>query len=315
MGTTRIFGLAQELAANSAGKTVAERLGYSVGSRLLVIEAEDLGLAHSIDRATFEALDKGWVTSAEVLVPAPWFAEVAQWSKSHPNADIGVRLDLNSDWIACRWRPVANLLPESGMIDNNGYLSASWHYVEHHARAEDAERETRAQIEQARRTGIQITHLGNYMKTITQTPALFSVYWKLGLEYKVPISLPNQSVVAGGLANGQIYKYGGIAVDIRMLPIDSVLGMAPGIAQADWLSAYEKTLERLPAGVYLLSMNLGYNDEEMKGLAGNRTDWGAQWRQNDLEVVSNPAFQKFLKDKGFILVSWRNLRKAMPEHP
>ena len=29
-------------------------------------------------------------------------------------------------------------------------------------------------------------------------------------------------------------------------------------------------------------------------------------------MVKNPAFQKFLKDEGFILVSWRDLAKALP---
>jgi len=311
-----VNGAAQQIAKEQP-KNIAETLGYPKDSRLLVIEAEDLGLAHSIDRATFEALDKGWVTTAEVLVPAPWFGEVARWAKAHPNADLGVRLALNSDWTCCHWRPVSNLLPESGLIDNNGYLSASWHYVEHHAKAEDAEKETRAQIEQALRAGIPITHLGNYMKTITQTPPLFNVYWKLGKEYKVPISLPNQRVIAMGQASSShsLYKFGGIDVDVRMLPVDSVLGMDPGIAKVDWLNAYEKTLDRLPAGVYLLSVNLGYNDEELQGLSWDRTNWGAMWRQNDLDVVSNPEFQKFLKDKGFILVGWRDLQRAMPEHP
>jgi hypothetical protein len=67
------------------------------GKRVLVIQAEDLGMAHSIDKASFAALENGWVTSAGVLVPGPWFPEVVQWSRSHSNADLGVRLDLNSD--------------------------------------------------------------------------------------------------------------------------------------------------------------------------------------------------------------------------
>ncbi len=72
--------------------------GDSGGTRLLIIEAEDLGMAHSVDKATFEALDKGWVTSAGILTPAPWFPEVAFWANQHRQADLGVQLDLTSDW-------------------------------------------------------------------------------------------------------------------------------------------------------------------------------------------------------------------------
>jgi len=77
-------------------RTVQERLGYPATARLLVIHADDLGMAHSVDKATFEALEKGWVTSASILVPCPWLAEVAHWTQSHPNADLGIHLALNA---------------------------------------------------------------------------------------------------------------------------------------------------------------------------------------------------------------------------
>ena len=38
-------------------------------ARLLVLHADDLGMAHSVNRAIFESLEKGWVTSASILVP------------------------------------------------------------------------------------------------------------------------------------------------------------------------------------------------------------------------------------------------------
>jgi hypothetical protein len=58
--------LAQSLAQNvgqnaNPSRTVAERLGYPASARLLVIHADDLGMNHSVNRAIFEALDKGWL--------------------------------------------------------------------------------------------------------------------------------------------------------------------------------------------------------------------------------------------------------------
>lgn len=110
-------------------QTVAETLGYAADARLLVIQAEDLGMAHSIDKASFEALEKGWVTTAGILVPGPWFPEVLRWSRNHPNADLGIRLDLNSDWSSYRWRPISGLQKGSGLTDPGGYLSSSQTYV------------------------------------------------------------------------------------------------------------------------------------------------------------------------------------------
>jgi hypothetical protein len=128
-------------------KSEAEKLGYAGNQRLLVIQAEDLGMAHSIDRASFEALEKGWVTSAGVLVPGPWFPEVLRWSRNHPNADLGVRLDLNADWSSYRWRPVSGLQKGSGLTDPGGYLSSNSVAVAQHGTPAEVEGELRAQID------------------------------------------------------------------------------------------------------------------------------------------------------------------------
>jgi len=65
-------------------ETVQERLGYVPTARLLVIHADDFGMNHSVNRATSEALENHWITSASILVPCPWFLEAASFAKTHP---------------------------------------------------------------------------------------------------------------------------------------------------------------------------------------------------------------------------------------
>jgi chitin disaccharide deacetylase len=286
------------------------------GHRLLVIQAEDLGMAHSIDKASFEALEKGWATSAGVLVPGSWFPEVLRWSRSHPSADLGVRLDLNADWSSYRWRPVSNVQAGSGLVDGGGYLSSSQMNVARRATPTEVETEERAQIDLAKKAGMQVTHLDNHMRALTVTPAMFQTYWKMGQEYGLPIVLPSELVKARGTSAGKPgdYNFGGVEVEMAQLPIDREIEIMPGLAQKDWLSAYEKTLDALSPGVYLLSVHLGFNDDELQAMTWDHPNWGAQWRQNDYDVISNPEFQKFLKDKGFILVNWKDLQKMMADH-
>jgi len=292
----------------------AERLGFSRNARLLVIQAEDLGMAHSIDKATFEAVDKGWVTTAGVLVPGPWFPEVLRWARQHPNSDLGIRLDLNSDWSSYRWRPVSGLPRESGLTDSGGYLSSSYQYVAKHATPAEVEGEVRAQIDLAKRAGLSFTHLDNHMLTLMLTPALFRVYWQMGQEYGVPVMVPNQQLRIRGAPSSKpgLYNFAGLEIDSAALPVDRMLEIKPGLTRKDWMTAYKETLEKLPPGVYLLSVHLGFNDEELQAMTWDHPDWGAQWRQNDYDVISSDEFHRFLKEQGFILINWRDLQKVIP---
>jgi len=59
-----------------------------------------------------------------------------------------------------------------------------------------------------------------------------------------------------------------------------------------------------------LIVQLGYDDEEMRGATSDHPDWGARWRQSDLDLVKSDAFKQLLHDRGFTPITWRELGKA-----
>jgi predicted glycoside hydrolase/deacetylase ChbG (UPF0249 family) len=296
--------LAQNLAQPAQEKTVSittiqERLGYPASARLLVIHADDLGMNHSVNRATFEALEKGWITSASILVPCPWFPEVARWAKQNPNVDLGIHLALNSEWTDLRWGPVSGASKVPSLLDERGYLPLETPAVAQNAKMTDVEYELRAQIDRAQKAGIRIAHLDTHMAALMTTPELFGVYRKMGEEFHVPILFERTGT----------HSPQGIPVPADAL-VERVVTMEPGVAPNEWLDWYKKQLTPLPAGVYQLIVHLAYDDEEMRGATWDHLDWGAAWRQRDLDTMKSAGFRQFLKEQGFVLVTWKELAKA-----
>ena len=166
------------------GPTVQERLGHPASARLLILHADDLGMSRSVNRATFEALEKGWITSASVLVPCPWFPDVARWAKAHPEADLGIHLALNSEWTGYRWGPLSSRDKVPSLLDPDGYLPLEETAVVARAKPAEVEAELRAQVDKARAAGVRISHLDSHMATLFRTPELFAVYRGLGVHLR-----------------------------------------------------------------------------------------------------------------------------------
>ena len=299
-----MLALSHLLVAQIPQKSVQERLGYPADARLLVIHADDLGMSHSVNRAIFEALEKGWVTSASILVPCPWFPEVARWAHEHRNADLGIHQALNSEWTDFRWGPVSPKDRVPSLLDPDGYLPIDTPEVVKNAKPAEVEEELRAQIDRASAAGIHVTHLDTHMGALFEAPELFAIYRKMGQSYGLPILEAEE---------GSHAPPRGVTQPADGALVQKVIEMEPGIAEKDWLDWYAKQLAPLPPGVYQLIVHLAFDDDEMRGATWDHPDWGAAWRQHDFDMVKSAEFRQFLKDQRFVLVTWRELGKTLQE--
>ncbi|HKC37295.1 MAG TPA: ChbG/HpnK family deacetylase, partial [Chitinophagaceae bacterium] len=109
----------------SQAKTIQERLGYPKDAKLVIIHADDLGVSHSENAASTTALEKGSVSSASIMVPCPWFPEIAAYALLHPAADLGLHITLTSEWKYYKWGPVTAKEKVPGLINKNGFLYSS----------------------------------------------------------------------------------------------------------------------------------------------------------------------------------------------
>ena len=284
--------------------TLQERLGYPATARLLIIHADDFGMAHAVNRAIIDALEHGWVTSASVMVPCPWFPEVAAWARAHPDADLGIHLTLTSEWTTYRWGPLSGRDKVRSLLDAQGYLPLLAEGAAKQDKPKEAERELRAQIDFARAAGVHLTHLDTHMGTVLETEQLFNLYRALGKSYGLPVLLERQGEHGG--AQAPVWA----RAAMNEAPLDLVVQMGHSVPADQWLDTYKKILAPLPPGVYQLIVHLAYDDDEFQGATADHPDWGAAWRQHDLDVVGSDEFRQFLKEQGFQLITWKELAKA-----
>src|SRR5688572_26022505 len=137
------------LAAAQTGAEVrplAARLGYPPDAKLLIVHADDLGAAHSINAATVKAFETGLVNSGSVMVPCPWLPEIAAYARSRPDADLGLHLTLTSEWKTYRWGGVLSKDRAPTLYAPDGYLHPTEGEAARALDVRQAEAEIRAQI-------------------------------------------------------------------------------------------------------------------------------------------------------------------------
>jgi predicted glycoside hydrolase/deacetylase ChbG (UPF0249 family) len=293
------FALVSTLSAQT--RTLAERLGHPRDAKLLILHADDIGVAHSENAATFDALDTGAVNSGSIMMPTPWVTEVAEYAKAHPNADLGLHLTLNSEWNTYRWGGLAPHDDTASLYDPDGTFPRTTDTVAKRAKVNEVERELRAQIDRAYAIGIRPTHVDSHMGALYQTPELFRTYAKVARSYKLPflhfIGEADPAIVA--------------TLQPSDVVADAVYMRLEKGTPEEWRTYYLDVVRNLKPGLNVMLVHLGHDDAELRAVTVGWDAWGADWRQRDYDVLTSAEFRQALKDEAVVLVTWRDIQKLM----
>jgi hypothetical protein len=300
-----LLALAQACAAQAGVdvKPLAARLGYPAGAKLLIVHADDLGAAHSVNAATFEALATGLVNSASVMVPCPWLPEAAEYARSHPDADLGLHLTLTSEWKTYRWGGVLGRERAPTLYDRDGYLYMTEDAAAAHIDVREAEAEVRAQIARARAAGIRPTHLDAHMRTLHQTRPLFEMLLRVGREERLPVLVSREWFA--------LWPFLPAALGPDGIAVDYVVSADPSVAPRDWAAFYGGLIKGLKPGVTQLIVHLARDDEEMRAVTLGHPAWGAAWRQRDFDFVTGGEFRRLLEEHNVKLITWREVGRLL----
>jgi predicted glycoside hydrolase/deacetylase ChbG (UPF0249 family) len=300
------LGLTAILASQTQPLMFSKLIGDG-NTKYLIVHADDLGMCHAENEASFKAMEAGLVTSGSVMMPCPWVMEVVEYAKSHPNIDIGIHLTLNSEWKTYRWRPV--LPPEKvpGLVDPEGYLWRSVEDTLKHASAAEVEAECRAQIQRALSLGLKPTHLDTHMGTVVAKPEFLDVYLKLGKEFGLPVMLPLNMLESGNYVTPpQVKQLLPKVIEAGVPLLDALAGGVKSADPEERRKEYISLLRALRPGVTQIILHLGTNSDELKAITSS-----ANARYGDFLAFTHPETKQHIKELGIKLIGWRELAEAL----
>ena len=287
--------------SGASAQSLVERLGYPAGTKVIIIHADDLGETHAVNAAATQALESGAVNSASMMVPCPWFPEIADFAKSHPDADLGLHLTLTSERVYYRWGPVAPGDQVPTLIDENGYLRHDW---DDHPRIDpkQVEIELHAQVERALRMGVHPTHLDSHQyRLIMNGKELFDAMLRVAHGYKLPVFVTRDWFAQ--------YPYLASSIGPDDVVLDHTVTIDPDVPAQKWVDFYLTALKNLQPGVTEFVIHPGFDDEELRAATRERPTWGAAWRQRDYDFFTSEEFRQALQLENIKLITWRELAR------
>jgi hypothetical protein len=289
--------------------TLAERLGFGLTERVAVVHVDDIGMSHAANQGAFEALRNGPATCGSVMVPCPWFTEAAERAREDPQLDLGVHLTLTAEYAGYRWGPllgaeVPSLLAADGYLPRTTIEAAN-------GKADEVDRELRAQIDRALDAGIDATHLDTHMGTAF-LPDIFPIYVQLSIDYKLPIMLPRadpkliaerglEEAVAPMQRLSDRYEAAGGAV------FDHIDPHSLDFAEGEGIEWNRRRIAGLKTGVNWLLCHAARDGDELRAI----TPDSAHHRDFERTFYGGEAGRLELEAAGVRTVGMRELRDLM----
>ena len=271
--------------AVSCGQATPARLASSPEPVYLLIRSDDGGMSHSVNMALERLIETGLPVSVSVMFATPWYQETVDILKRHPDVAVGIHLTLNSEWKNLRWGPVTGRDAVPTLVDSVGFFfpTAAGLYNNHPDLAQ-VEKELRAQIVRALRSGVKIDYVDYHMGTALRYPEFREITERLAREY--------------GLGMSQYFGESSSNPQYEAAPS----------SKTDSLIAL---IDRLQPRVNLVVTHVGIDDAELGALLDMNVDGGladmSKNRQGELDALTSKRFSDALKARNIRLITYRQL--------
>jgi len=284
---------------------LSQKLGFSDKTKLLIIHADDAGLAHSENIATIKSLEEGIVNSCSIMVPCPCFNEIANYALKNKKLDYGIHLTITCEWGNYKFGPILPVNEVPSLVDKNGYFFRSRDELKNNASLDDLRKELKAQMDKALNCGLKPSHIDSHMYSVGATPEFFKLYKELGVLYDLPV-----------LLNQQLMEMVGLNIEENIQENDFLVekvhyGKFEYFKKGELKNYYRGVWNELVDGLNMILIHPAFNNDEMKEITVNHPNFGSDWRQIDFDYFTSNESKVKLKENDIELITWRDLNKVM----
>jgi predicted glycoside hydrolase/deacetylase ChbG (UPF0249 family) len=286
---------------------LAQALGLPPDARLAVLHVDDVGMCHGANKAYLDLFRAGAVTSGSIMVPCPWFMEIAEAASTDRTLDLGVHLTLTAEWPHYRWRPISTSSPASGLLDDDGYLPRNCLELGRRLVPEAADVEMRAQVERALAAGIDATHIDTHMGAAF-IPELFPIYLAIGRDYDLPVLVPRDldsylSVLRVGEVDRAACANAAAAIEAGGQPVVERFRMTPGVESDEVDAAYWRLLTDLGPGLTYVALHCNAPGD-IETIVPPR----AHWRTDEYKLFGSGVPRRWMAEAGIVATGYRAIR-------
>ena len=269
-------------------------------SKYLIIHADDSGLAWSENYATQIGMLKGSISSTSLMVPCPWFYEMANFCFHNPELDYGIHLTLTGEWKTYPFRPCQSINNIPSLVDKFGHFYSKRNLVRDKAKTEEVYIELKSQIETAMNMGLNPSHLDSHMYTLGLRQDLLEVYQDLGREFKLPILLSKKLISYTGEDPNNF------EIDEKICLESIFMASYKDFEKEDLSFFYNNVLNSLPDGLSILLIHPALKSTEMDQITLDHPNFGSDWRSQDAVYFSSEECKERLKKNKIKLVNWKS---------
>lgn len=220
-------------------------LGYKKSDIVVIVNADDVGIHHDLDRATFQLYDEKKIQDISLMAVGPNIKEAIKMARER-NLQVGIHLVLTNDWP--EKVPFVGVLPKQdvpSLYNKKGQLWTNVPDLIKHSKKEDVRKEIKAQIIKILDSGLTISHVDTHMFFGISSPKLMmGIVNALEDIYLLPknkgLKKESLPILVAQLHGDSLYKQMKISASIRK----------DGFSVADTYKMIYRLKENIPANLY-----------------------------------------------------------------